>query len=33
MWFLNGEIKSIIKGKYIRVGEGLYCYYISEDKF
>ncbi|EUG90550.1 hypothetical protein O782_01721 [Staphylococcus aureus M0190] len=31
--FLNGEIKSISKGKYTRASEGLYCHHISEDKF
>ena len=31
--FLNGEIKSITKGKYTRSSEGLYCHHISEDKF
>lgn len=33
MRFLNGEIKSISKGKYTRASEGLYCHHISEDKF
>ena len=27
--FLNGEIKSITKGKYTRSSEGLYCHHIS----
>ncbi len=31
--FLNGEIKSISKGKYTRASEGLYCHHISEDKY
>lgn len=31
--FLNGEIKSISKGKYTRASQGLYCHHISEDKF
>ncbi len=28
--FLNGEIKSITKGKYTQASEGLYCHHISE---
>lgn len=31
--FLNGEIKSITRGKYQRTKEGLYCHHIDEFKF
>lgn len=31
--FLNGEIKSIARGKYSRSAEGLECHHIDEDKF
>lgn len=31
--FLNGEIKSITKGKYHRTKEGLYCHHIDEFEF
>lgn len=31
--FLNGEIKSIARGKYSRSTEGLECHHIDEDKF
>lgn len=31
--FLNGEIKSITRGKYQRTKEGLYCHHIDEYKF
>lgn len=30
--FMNGEIKSIAKGKFARTREGLYCHHIDEDK-
>lgn len=30
--FMNGEIKSIAKGKYSRTSEGLYCHHIDENK-
>lgn len=30
--FVNGEIKSITKGKYSRTIEGLYCHHIKEDR-
>lgn len=30
--FLNGEIKSVTRGKYSRTSEGLYCHHIDEDK-
>ena len=28
--FMNGEIKNITKGKYLRTSEGLYCHHIDE---
>lgn len=31
--FLNGEIKSITKGKYTRTSEGLYCHHVYENKY
>ena len=31
--FLNGEIKSIAKGKYSRTIEGLYCHHIDENTY
>lgn len=31
--FLNGEIKTITRGKYKRTGEGLYTHHIFEDQF
>lgn len=31
--FLNGEIKSITKGKTTRTNEGLYCHHIDENKW
>ena len=31
--FINGEIKSISKGKYSRAKEGLYCHHIYEDEY
>ena len=31
--FLNGEIKSIARGKYSRSAEGLECHHIDEDKY
>lgn len=31
--FLNKEIKSISRGKYTRILEGLYCHHIAEDKY
>lgn len=31
--FLNGEIKSITKGKYTRTSEGLYCHHIYENQY
>lgn len=30
--FMNGEIKSITKGKFSRTSEGLYCHHIDEIK-
>lgn len=30
--FLNGEIKSIAKGKFSKAQEGLYCHHMDEDK-
>lgn len=30
--FLNGEIKSISKGKYVRTSEGLYTHHIDENR-
>ncbi|MHA5109763.1 hypothetical protein R5R44_01195 [Oenococcus oeni] len=31
--FLNGEIKSPVKGRISRTAEGLYCHHIDENKF
>lgn len=31
--FMNGEIKSITKGKHSRTIEGLYCHHIDENKY
>lgn len=31
--FLNGEIKSIRKGKFSKTKEGLYCHHIFEDQY
>ena len=31
--FLNGEIKSISKGKFSKTKEGLYCHHIFESKY
>ena len=31
--FLKGEIKSITKGKYSKISEGLYCHHIDENKY
>lgn len=31
--FLNGEVKSIAKGKTTRTTEGLYCHHIDENKW
>lgn len=31
--FINGEVKSIIKGKFTRTLEGLYCHHIDEIKW
>lgn len=31
--FLNGETKTISKGKYSRAKEGLYCHHVDENKF
>jgi hypothetical protein len=31
--FLNGEIKTIAKGKFSRALEGLYCHHIFENKY
>ncbi|KRG15603.1 hypothetical protein ACA30_05795 [Virgibacillus soli] len=30
--FMNGEIKTITKGKYSRTSEGLYCHHIDETR-
>ena len=30
--FLNGEIKSISKGKYARTSEGLYTHHVDENR-
>ena len=31
--FLNGEIKSISKGKFSKTKEGLYCHHVFENKY
>lgn len=31
--FLNGEIKTIARGKYSKTGEGLYCHHTLETKY
>jgi hypothetical protein len=31
--FFNGEIKSITKGKFTKISEGLYCHHVFENKY